>query len=83
MDREEAIKELQNMKAFNYTLAPIEVFDMAIKALQGETVQIIQCKDCRCYEDPRKKIFENCVRGGRIIPMKPTDYCSYGKRRER
>lgn len=82
MDREEAIKELQNMKAFNYTLAPIEVFDMAIEALSIEIAQIIQCKDCRWYEDPDKKIFENCVRGGRIIPMQPTDYCSYGKWRE-
>ena len=43
--------------------------------------EVIQCKDCRWYEDPDKKIFENCVRGGRIIPMQPTDYCSYGKRR--
>ena len=33
MTREEAIKELENMKKFNYTLAPLEVFDMAIKAL--------------------------------------------------
>lgn len=56
-----------------------QAVDMAIEALSTETVQIIQCKDCRWYEDPRKKIFENCVRGGRIIPMKPTDYCSYGK----
>ena len=33
MTREEVIKELENMKKFNYTLAPLEVFDMAIKAL--------------------------------------------------
>ena len=33
MTKEEAIKELENMKKFNYTLAPLEVFDMAIKAL--------------------------------------------------
>ena len=47
-----------------------------------KSVKVVRCKDCRWYEDPRKKIFENCVRGGRIIPMQPTDYCSYGKRRE-
>lgn len=34
MDRKEAVKELQNMKVFNYTLTPTEVFDMAIEALQ-------------------------------------------------
>lgn len=43
-----------------------------------KSVKVVRCKDCGWYEDPRRKIFENCVRGGRIIPMKPTDYCSYG-----
>ena len=36
MTREEAIKEIKNMAKFNYTLAPTEVFDMAIKALEQE-----------------------------------------------
>ena len=36
MTREEAIKEIKNMAKFNYTLAPTEVFDMAIKALEKE-----------------------------------------------
>lgn len=44
--------------------------------------EVVLCKDCRWYEDPDKKIFENCVRGGRTIPMQPTDYCSYGERSE-
>ena len=35
MTREEAIKEIQNMRKFNYTLAPEEVFDMAIGALKA------------------------------------------------
>ena len=30
------IKEIKNMAKFNYTLAPTEVFDMAIKALEQE-----------------------------------------------
>lgn len=36
MTREEAINELKNMANFNYTLAPLEVFEMAIKALEQE-----------------------------------------------
>ena len=87
VNREEAIKILKDLEDVdNSTPIPnklfYEAFDMAIEALSVETVQIIQCKDCRWYEDPDKKIFENCVRGGRIIPMQPTDYCSYGKWRE-
>ena len=36
MTNKEAIKELENMRNYNYTLAPTEVFDMAIKALEQE-----------------------------------------------
>lgn len=34
MTNEEAIKELELMRKFNYTLAPMKVFDLAIKALE-------------------------------------------------
>lgn len=46
---------------------------------QGE---LVRCKDCRWYEKPKAKIFENCCRNDYLIPMKPDDYCSYGERRE-
>lgn len=36
MTREEAIAELRNIQKFNYTLAPNEVFEMTIKALEQE-----------------------------------------------
>ncbi len=81
MDRETAIALLNNLRTFAEE-DDEPAIDMAIKTLSAKTVQIIQCKDCRWYEDPRRKIFENCVRGGRIIPMQPTDYCSYGKQRK-
>ena len=34
MTNKEAIKELELMRKFNYTLAPMEAFDLAIKALE-------------------------------------------------
>lgn len=36
MTTEEVIKELNNMRKFNYTLAPEEVFDKAISALKDK-----------------------------------------------
>lgn len=36
MKASEAIAELRNMQKFNYTLAPDEVFDMAIAALEKQ-----------------------------------------------
>ena len=47
-----------------------------------DVVEVVRCKDCRWYEIPEAKIFENCCRNDYLIPMKPNDYCSYGKRRE-
>ena len=35
MTKEEVIKELENMKKFNYTLAPLEVFNMAIRSIKA------------------------------------------------
>ena len=34
MTNAEVIRELRNMERFNYTLAPKEVFDKAIEALE-------------------------------------------------
>lgn len=36
MEIKEAIAELRNMRKFNYTLAPDEVFTMAISALEKQ-----------------------------------------------
>lgn len=53
----------------------------AMGVLVGE---IIRCGECKHYEDPDHKIFENCVKWkeshGIILPMKPNDSCSYGSR---
>lgn len=59
MDKKEVIKELQNMKAFNYTLAPIEVFDMAIEALQDKPTGKWQVRFP--YKDTDKtRVCSNC-----------------------
>lgn len=42
MTNEEIIKELQNMRKFNYTLAPDEVFDKAIKALEQMDIRKLE-----------------------------------------
>lgn len=48
------------------------------------TIDIVLCQDCKHYEDPDHKIFENCVKWkeshGIILPIKPNDSCSYGER---
>ena len=47
-----------------------------------DAVKVVRCKDCRWYERPKAKIFENCCRNNYLIPVEPNDYCSYGERRK-
>lgn len=48
----------------------------------ADVVEVVRCKDCKHYENHKKKVFENCVRNDRFIPMSPYDFCSYGERRD-
>ena len=47
-----------------------------------DAVEVVRCKDCKFYEDHKRKAYENCTRKDRFIPMKPDDFCSYVERRE-
>lgn len=60
-------------------------YESAVCAVEAaptiDAVEVVRCKDCKHYENHRLKVFENCVRNERYIPMKPDDFCSYGERR--
>lgn len=54
MTKEEKIAELINIRDnFNYTLAPREVFDDAIKALEQEQQTFKWCTDCKEYDQEK------------------------------
>ena len=46
-----------------------------------DVVPVVRCKDCKYYEIHKPSVTLNCERDGRLIPMMPDDYCSYGERR--
>lgn len=58
-----------------------EVADMLVDAPTVDAVEAVRCKDCKHYENHKLKVYENCVRNERYIPMNPDDFCSYGQRR--
>jgi hypothetical protein len=51
------------------------------KAPAADVVPVVRCKDCKHYEIHKPSVTLNCERGGRIVPMMPDDYCSYGERK--
>ena len=62
-------------------LAKAWLFNEVNKAPTIDAVSVVRCKECKHYENHRLKVFENCVRNERYIPMKQDDFCSYGERR--
>lgn len=86
MTREEAIKELKEDKMLYETDlchagdgSPdgrlLEALDMAIKALSGDFVKVVRCKDCR-----HRDLF-SCPLADNDF-QKDEDFCSWGERRE-
>lgn len=63
-----------------------QIIDRLRNDPDADWVEVIRCKDCKWYELPSHRITENCVRwwknNGVLLPIKPTDFCSYGERRE-
>lgn len=70
MTNEEVIKELENMRKFNYTLAPDEVFNKAIKALEHNYIlerrlkHLLQSEFIRSFDevDARTKEYKRDIR---------------------
>lgn len=48
----------------------------------ADVVEVVRCRDCKYYEIHKPTITLNCEREGKLIPMLPNDYCSYGERRD-
>lgn len=57
---------------------------VAIKnAPKADVVEVVRCKECKYYEVHKPSVTLNCERSdGRLIPMLPDDFCSYGERKE-
>ena len=62
---EEIIKELENIKKHNYTLAPDEVFDAAIRSIRRNRGEWIdgrngyQCSECKYIPHRGEREFMN------------------------
>ena len=87
MTREEAIKVLRTESIELGGSAPSvcrfwEALDMAVKAL--DAVPVVRCKDCvngTVFVNKQGAEYVDCVLDDYSV-RKPTDYCSYGKRKE-
>ena len=87
MTREEAIQAWEQMRSeidkenwlFVGTINPLMI-DMAIEALQADTVEVVRCKDCKHYKPFDKSKKFDCPQG--LYAVFENDYCSHGERSE-
>ena len=59
------------------------VLDRIAAAPAADVAPVVRCRDCKYYEthEPIHKLV--CERSeGYLIPMKPDDFCSHGRRKE-
>ena len=92
MTKEEAIQAWEQMRSeidkenwlFVGTINPLMI-DMAIEALEADTVEVVRCKDCKWATEARMKSIEGDVIVLKTCPsrtevIEDDDYCSYGER---
>lgn len=48
----------------------------------ADVVEVVRCKYCKHYEIHKPSVTLNCEREGRLIPMNPDDFCSYGEKKD-
>lgn len=84
MTREEAIYELSNAFKYNVDDSFMVACDIAIEALQADTVEVVRCKDCIHHDD----FFVGaegsllCWKGGTDRVVSAMGYCECGERSE-
>ena len=76
----EMAEEIRDEALDNIEYSGITLRELCDKLKSNEYAPVVRCCECKYYENPRLKVFENCCRKDLLTPMKPNDYCSYGEK---
>lgn len=68
------LNNLDKTKAFGYDA--IEILTEIEYSPTADVVEVVRCKDCKHYKDEHSNCWLMRVK------MMPSDYCSYGERKE-
>ena len=81
--KEEKFKNVYSLyrnKVIKYRIDWNDASDMAIEALEADTVEVVRCKDCKHYKPFDKSKKFDCPQG--LYAVFENDYCSHGERSE-
>ena len=65
-----------------YSINAKAVYEEIRRSPTADVVEVVRCKDCK-YCRTLKDGGSQCERLDGLLMTKPTDYCSYGERREK
>lgn len=77
------VVDIKTVNEVAYTMLGDPMLKMAVDAVMRSipTIDLVQCKDCRMYEENREARTTFCRRELNYVYAKPDGFCSYGVRR--
>ena len=80
MTREEALEILDTIPTIG---EQVDALEIAIEALQADTVEVVWCKDCRHANECHKSVQHTRNEANTVtIGYSPIEWCSRGERSE-
>ena len=82
IDRDKAIETaVQNYKGVTQFDA-IELVEAMENIPAADVVEVVRCKDCGMFVDNKEALVTYCKRECKNLTVNPSDFCSYGERRD-
>lgn len=81
LKHEEFADDKRKIRAINKVIEIVENYPHIEKRVNNDLVEVVRCKDCK-YCRPVKDGGSECERVDGLLMTTPSDYCSYGERRD-
>ena len=57
-------------------------FENCNNYISADVVEVVRCKDCGMFVDNKEALVTYCKRECKNLTVNPSDFCSYGERRD-
>ena len=86
----ETTKKIHEANSYRMAVVDSEFLDLIRDAPTADVVEVVRCKDCKCYIPDNKlnhSEYHNLISADGVCEnfdkyINETDFCSYGKRKE-
>ena len=57
-------------------------FENCNNYISADVVEVVRCKDCGMFVDNKEALVTYCKRECKNLTVNPSDFCSYGERKD-